>query len=108
MSTASRPDFMTNEKVCTNNVHYGGSWSNYYPLADSSQGYKAGEGCSVVVKARETNTGLIYIAKNLYASKVAPFRLLPGEAIELRVKDLSQILVGSEVAGEAVNWIVEL
>ncbi len=105
MSTASRPDFMTNTKTCTAAMS---DWTQYYPLADSTQGYKAGEGCSVVVRSRQTNTGLIYIAKNLYASKVAPFRLSPGEAIELRVKDLSQILVGAEVAGEIVDWIVEL
>ncbi|QLG69737.1 MAG: hypothetical protein CH104c_0506 [Candidatus Woesebacteria bacterium] len=98
---------MNNEKVCTLDVNNGGAWSNYYPLVDANT-YKAGEGCSVVVRARQTNTGLIYIAKNLYASKVAPFRLSPGEAIELRIKDLSQILVGAEVSGDAVNWIVEL
>ncbi len=106
MSNASRPDFMTNEKVCTLDVNNGGAWSNYYLLVDANT-YKAGEGCPVVVRSRKTNTGLIYVAKNVYASKVAPCRLSPGEAIELRVKDLSGILVGSEIAGDVVDWIVE-
>lgn len=99
----SRPDFMTNTKTCTAAMS---DWTQYYPLVEPNT-YKAGEGCSVVVRSRQTNTGLIYVAKNIYASKVAPFRLSPGEAIELRVKDLNQILVGAEVAGEIVDWIVE-
>lgn len=96
---------MTGSRTCTNNVDTGGSWNTYYTLADS---VKAGEGCSVVVKSRDTNTGKIYVAKNLFASKSNPFRLNPGEAVELRVKDLSQILVGAEVAGEIADYIVEL
>lgn len=104
MSNASRADFMTNTKTCTVAMS---DWTQYYLLVDANT-YKAGEGCSVVVRSRQTNTGLIYVAKNLTASKTAPFRLSPGEAIELRVKDLSGILVGAEVAGEIVDWIVEL
>lgn len=101
----SRSDFMTNTKTCTAAMS---DWTQYYPLADAAQGYKAGDGCSVVVRSRQTNTGLIYVAKSLYSSKVAPFRLSPGEAIELNVKDLSAILVGAEVAGEIADWIVEI
>lgn len=95
---------MTNHKVCTAAMN---DWTQYYPLADANT-YKGGEGCSVVVRSRKTNTGLIYVARNLYASKVSPFRLSPGEAVELNVNDLSKILVGAEVAEEIVDWIVEI
>jgi len=105
MSNASRPDFTTGSRTCTNNVDTGGAWSSYYTLADA---VKAGEGCPVVVKSRDTNTGKIYVAKNVSASKMSPFRLNPGESVELRVKDLSGILVGAEVAGEIADYIVEL
>jgi len=104
MSNESRPDFTTSSKTCTAAMS---DWSQYYTLVDPDS-VKAGEGCAVVVRSRQTNTGLIYVARNTVTSKVNPFRLSPGEAVELKVKDLSGILVGAEIAGEKVDWMVEL
>ena len=101
---SSKADFTTSSKTCTAAMS---DWSQYYTLVDPDT-IKAAEDCSVVVRSRQDNTGLIYVARNTSTSKINPFRLSPGEAIELKVKDVSGILVGAEVAGEKVDFVVEI
>jgi len=102
MPIASRPNFTTGEKDCAAAMT---DWTQYYPLAEAQ---RVGNACEIVVKARKANSGKIYIAADAYVSKIHPFRLEPNESINLRVDSPDKILVGAEVAGEGVEFIMEL
>ncbi len=105
MPVESRPNFTTGEKDCAADVNNGGAWSNYYSLATAQ---RVGNACELVIKAKKANTGKIYIAADVYASKIHPFRLEPNESVNLRVDSPDKILVGAEIAGEGVEYIMEL
>lgn len=97
MSTNSRPTFTTANVTLTNA-------DTWYPLPDIS----VGEGCEVVIKSKDTNTGAIKVAHDDATSKAAPFLLdNAGDSVRLRIKGTTQIVVSSSVAGQVVEVITE-
>lgn len=62
-----------------------------------------------VVKALDTNAGTVYVANNGPDSAIitAAYRLLPNEAVGLRIRNSSVCWISSQFAGEGVTFIVE-
>ncbi|MCB0368649.1 MAG: hypothetical protein KDD45_04175 [Bdellovibrionales bacterium] len=97
MSSNSRPTFTTAQVTLTNQ-------DEWYPLPD----IKVGEGCEVVIKSKTGNTGEINVAHDDDDSKNGPFILdNPGDSLSLRIKNTTQIVVSSSVAGQVVEIITE-
>jgi hypothetical protein len=67
------------------------------------------KGMEFVIKALDSNVGLIYVANNEADAKTAPatYRLLANEAIGLKIKNSNAEWISAQIAGEGVTWIVE-
>lgn len=97
MSSNSRPTFTTAQLTLTNQ-------DEWYPLPD----IQVGEGCEVVIKSKAGNTGEIKVAHDDTDSKNGPFVLdNPGDSLSLRIKNTTQIVVSSSVAGQVVEIVTE-
>ncbi len=68
----------------------------------------AANGMAIVVKARDTNTGSIWIGHSKATAEAHHFSLAPGASIHILVDNLSDVWVDVEVNGEVVEWIVEV
>jgi hypothetical protein len=61
--------------------------------------------CSqVIIRALETNTGLIYVGSSSVASTNG-HRLLPGESVGLSISNLNTVNLDSAVSGEGVSYL---
>jgi hypothetical protein len=97
MSSNSRPTFTTAQLTLTNA-------DTWYTLPD----IKVGEGCEVVIKSKADNAAAIKVAHDDTASKNAPFILdNPGDSLSLRIKNTTQVVVNSAVAGQVVEVVTE-
>jgi len=97
MSSNSRPTFTTTQLTLTNA-------DTWYPLPD----IKVGEGCEIVIKSKSGNTAEVNVAHDDIDSKAGPFILdNPGDSLSLRIKNTTQIVVSSSVAGQIVEAIAE-
>lgn len=59
---------------------------------------------SVTVKAKKTNTGLIYVGASSVNSSTG-FILSPGDSVSVDIDDLSDVYIDSSVNGEGVSYI---
>lgn len=67
-------------------------------------------GFKVTIKAKHTNTGLVYIADTKLKSETvnARFILRANESLSLKVTNLNKLWVNSSVNAEGVEYLVEI
>lgn len=59
---------------------------------------------AVVIRALETNTGLVYVGDSTVASTNG-HRLSPGESVGLEIADLTNVYLDSAVNGEGISYL---
>ncbi len=68
---------------------------------------QAAESAELVVKARNSNLGVIKIGESESQAQAGKFTLEPGEAIKLRISNANRIYIDAEVSGDKAELIVE-
>ncbi len=65
-------------------------------------------GGAILVKARDTNTGFLYIGGNAAQAQVHEFKLGPGDAISLVIDNLNLIWVDASKSGDVAEILMEV
>ena len=67
------------------------------------------DGCEVVIKAFDSNTGTVYVANNSMEAMDSSqsYPLQKGQPVQYKIKNLKQLWLNSTVNGEGVRWTVE-
>ena len=60
---------------------------------------------AVVIVAKATNTGVVYIVDPATGDRFPSDGLAPGERVEVRVHDPRVVRVDVSVSGEGVDWM---
>lgn len=96
---ASRPNLKTGQQVVA-------AAGTPVKLPD----FRVGEDCSLVIKAKKTNTGIIgvgYSSVTAALSATDNFQLEAGEAVKLKVDSPAKVWIDASVSGEGVEFITE-
>lgn len=75
--------------------------------AEALQSQDVPAGYAVVVRAKEGNSGNIYVGNSGVSSSNGDI-LNPGGVVELFVDDVSDIYIDADNDGEGVSWVVEV
>ena len=76
--------------------------------AEQLPGIGVVNGIAIVIKARDTNTGNIYLGHSKATAEARHFELSPGESVEIFTDTLSDVWIAVEVNGEYVDYLLEV
>jgi len=75
--------------------------------AEQLDSYRIPNELTVLLAAKASNTGYIYVGESKAKAEAHHIELGPGGMVELNVDNVHDVWVDSSVNGEAVGWIVE-